>query len=134
VDAARRTAGAASNAFEASLQRVLLERGLALKSRAALEAMLTVDAALRRLAGRLSALYLTPAALGGDARAWRAMRDWLVLATDRLAQGMTDIPPRPADAAGTAGTPGEESFRDGPLSRLARPIELAAGAIARGEA
>ena len=127
VEAARRAAGSASNAFEASLQRVLLERRL--RSDAVLEAMLTVDAALRRLAGRLSALHLAQGAasgvVGGDPQAWRALRDWIVTVTERLSEGRVDIPPRPA-APGGGG--------DNPLTRLARPIELAAGAVARGEA
>ena len=119
-EVARREAGAASNAFEASLQRLLLERRL--RSDAALDALLTVDAALRRLAGRLSALHLSHNEAARDEADWRAMRDWILVVTERLGQDRVDIPPRPALAAGS---------RDGPLTRLARPLELAAGALAR---
>ena len=127
VDGARRAAGAASNAFEATLQRVLLERGLARRSVVALEALLTVDAALRRLAGRLSALALDRGD-GTASVAWRAMRGWIIEATDRLEAGRAELPPRPAgiEQAGI-----EQGGVDGPFARLARPLELAAGALAR---
>ncbi len=119
---ARREAGAASNAFESSLQRVLLERRL--RSDAALETMLTVDAALRRLAGRLSALHHA-AAPNTDPAGWRALRAWILAVTARLAEGGSDIPPRPPEVLGDG---------DGVMNRLVRPLELAAGAMARGEA
>jgi uncharacterized membrane protein YccC len=124
VEAARRHAGAASNAFEASLQRVLLERRL--RSETGLESMLTVDAALRRLAGRLSALHLGRDAAVGEPGTWRALRDWILLVTERLAEGRSDIPARPVAP--------EAGARDLPFARLARPLELAAGALARREA
>ena len=123
ADATRRAAGAASNAFEASLQRVLLERGL--RSDAGLEMMLTVDAALRRLAGRLTALTLARDDTG-DRAAWRAMREWVLRVTESLAEGDADIPPRPVAPETGAG--------DQPFARLARPLELAAGAMRRARA
>ena len=59
VEQARRAAGVASNNVEASLQRVLLEPARGETDR--LEAALTIDAALRRMAGRVSALQVDAA-------------------------------------------------------------------------
>ncbi len=78
AERARRAAGVASNALEASLQRALLEprRGSAAER---LEAALTVDAALRRVAGRLSALHLSGRPAGArDSVAWREWADFFV--------------------------------------------------------
>jgi uncharacterized membrane protein YccC len=58
VDAARRAAGVASNSLEASISRALTEPGATGRDR--LEAALVIDAALRRCAGRLSAMQLDP--------------------------------------------------------------------------
>jgi uncharacterized membrane protein YccC len=58
VDRARRAAGMASNSLEASISRALTEPGTTGRDR--LEAALVIDAALRRVAGRLSAMQLDP--------------------------------------------------------------------------
>jgi uncharacterized membrane protein YccC len=119
ADAARRAAGIASNNLEASLQRALVEPG---SPKDRLAAALTVDAALRRLAGRVSALLLEPAA-PGDAAAWRAWGEWLEAAARRLAAGHAELPRRPALPQGD---PLAES-----LTRMARQMEVAASAMQR---
>jgi uncharacterized membrane protein YccC len=121
VEQARRAAGMASNNAEASLQRALLEpaRG----DTAGLEAALTIDAALRRMAGRVSALQVDAALHPHDRTAWQAWRDWIGTASSLLAEGRADLPPRPAVPAGDLD--GES------LARIARQLELAAGALGR---
>jgi len=118
LDVARRAAGMASNNLEASLSRALQEPRRA--ARAGLETAMTVDAALRRLAGRLSALQHDPALAGNPGpEALRAWRKWLAAAF----------------AALTAGTPlpgGSPAIEDaGPLARIARQLELMDGALRR---
>jgi len=122
VEQARRAAGVASNNAEASLQRALLESA---RSGATdqLKAALTIDAALRRMAGRVSALQVDAAAHPHDRAAWQAWRAWIGTASERLATGRADLPPRPPVPVGDAD--GES------LARIARQLELAAGALAR---
>ena len=118
VEATRRGAGVATNSLEASISRALTEPGSAGRDR--LEAALVIDAALRRCAGRLSAIQLDPgmrAALPPDALA--AWRDWISGALHALAAGETALKPRPAAAGVDA------------LARVARQIELMAGAMTR---
>jgi len=107
-DTARRAAGMASNNFEASLSRALLEphRG----RDAVIERGAIVDAALRRMAGRLSLLALDRPAIPPVARPlWAEWAAW-------IAAGLAGTPaPRPPLPAG----PGGET-----LTRLARQIEL----------
>jgi len=119
VEAARRAAGVASNSLEASISRALTEPGAAGRDR--LEAALVIDAALRRCAGRLSAMQLDPARLraASPAAALAAWRDWIGGAMRALAAGETALPPRPDVAAAD------------PPVRIARQIELMAGAMAR---
>lgn len=120
VQRARREAGVASNNLEACLHRALLEQGRGDDPR--LGAALAVDASLRRLAGRLSALHLERSPRR-DAGAWRAWAAWIAAAADQLAAGETALPPRPPLP------------RDDPaaasLARIARQMEIAAGAVAR---
>jgi uncharacterized membrane protein YccC len=116
VDRARRGAGLASNSLEASISRALTEPGAAGRDR--LEAALVIDAALRRLAGRLTAVQLDPrlhAALPRDALA--AWHDWIGGAMRALAAEETTLPPRPAVAEADS------------LVRIARQIELMAGTL-----
>ncbi len=108
-DAARRAAGMASNNLEAALSRSLLEphRG----GDAAIERGAVADAALRRIAGRLSVLAVDRPAIPPDGREiWRDWQDWLVAS---LARGAAA--PRPPLPEG----PGAEA-----LTRLARQVEL----------
>jgi uncharacterized membrane protein YccC len=118
VEASRRNAGLASNTLEVSINRALIETGGGGRDR--LEAVLVVDAALRRVAGRLSAMQLDPgmpSVLGPEAlRTWR---NWIGGAMRALADGETVLPPRPATAEVDA------------LRRLARQVELMGGAMAR---
>lgn len=122
LDAARRAAGVASNNLEASLSRALQEPRRS--ARAGLQTAMVVDAALRRLAGRLSAIQHDPALSGaaggplGDG-ALRAWRTWLSGAFAALADGapLPGAPPAAADA--------------GPLARIARQVELMDGALRR---
>jgi uncharacterized membrane protein YccC len=118
VEAARRAAGLASNNVEASLQRALLEP----RGDAALEPALVIDAALRRMAGRLSALQLDPGA-GHDPKIWHDWRDWIDEAMGRLSSGRTDLVPRPK-------LPPGDRHADA-LARLARQIELIGNALGR---
>ena len=121
VDKARRAAGLASNNVEASISRVLLEPRAAGRDR--LEAAMAIDAALRRFAGRLSAMQLDPE-LGAayEPQTWRRWREWIVASMNALASGNGAIAPSPALAAG----PRAEA-----LARIARQIGLMAGAIGR---
>lgn len=125
VDLTRRAAGMASNNVEASLQRALLEPhghrpgG----SDARIEAALTVDAALRRMAGRLSALQLDAHTQTHDRAAWGAWRAWILGAMGELREGRSALPPRPA-------LPRNDPHADA-LARIARQVELSAGVIGR---
>lgn len=107
-DSGRRAAGLASNNLEASLSRALLEphRG----ADATIERGAIVDAALRRMAGRLSVLALERPVIQPAARPlWRDWQNWLMQSLSQHAA------PRPAMPAG----PGEDD-----LARLARQVEL----------
>ena len=66
VETARRDAGVASNSLEASINRALIEQRGGGRDR--LEAVLVIDAALRRCAGRLSAMQLDPGVRAGACR------------------------------------------------------------------
>jgi uncharacterized membrane protein YccC len=116
-EALRRQAGLASNNLEASLQRAMHEprRG----QRARLAAVLVADATLRRIAGRLAAIALHPAARGGAPGP--LTRAWVGEALAALGAGKPP-PPRPE----------EESGFD-MLDRLARQVELLAGTLAKLE-
>jgi uncharacterized membrane protein YccC len=119
VSAARRAAGIASNNLEATLQRALLEPG---GNQGQLAAALTIDAALRRMAGRITALHLAETARH-DTMTWRAWAGWIEAATTRLAERKPVLPPRPPLPEGD---PQSES-----LARIARQLEVAAGAVGR---
>ncbi len=109
-EAARRAAGLASNNLEASLSRALLEphRG----QDAAIERGAIVDAALRRMAGRLSVLALDRPAIPPATRPlWAAWAAWLTAGLGGASA------PRPKLPEG----PGAEA-----LTRLARQVELIA--------
>jgi uncharacterized membrane protein YccC len=123
AERARRAAGLASNALEASLQRALLEprRGSAA---ARLEAALTIDAALRRVAGRLTAVHVSggPPAMT-DRVAWGRWRDFFTAVVEAARGERLTLPPRPE-------LPRDAADADA-LSRLAAQFELIAGAAAR---
>ncbi|MBV9654061.1 MAG: FUSC family protein [Acetobacteraceae bacterium] len=125
VEAARRAAGVASNNVEASLSRALHEPGHANRFR--LEAALVIDAALRRMGGRLIALQLDeglqPMLTPAD---WRRWRDWLATSLRALAGNPPDLllTPHPVLA-------GSDAARTETLGRLARQVELIAGALKR---
>jgi uncharacterized membrane protein YccC len=115
---ARRAAGVASNALEALITRALLQPGR--QQRDQLEAAMVIDAALRRCAGRLAALNYDPAAVAGvPPAAMRAWRDWIAGSLRLLASGSRELPPRPPPSGSDA------------LNRMARQIELMAGAMGR---
>jgi uncharacterized membrane protein YccC len=119
AERARRAAGIASNNLEASLHRALLEtRG----RHDGLSAALTIDAALRRIAGRLSALRLDPGPRR-DPEAWRLWRNWVGAVAPRLAAGETALPPRPK-------LPEGDGLAEA-LTRIARQMEVIAGAVGR---
>ncbi len=121
VAAARRQAGVASNNLEASLQRAMLEPRHAAHRR--IEAALTVDAALRRLVGRLSMLPRAAGPPAHDPGAGHAGRAWVETGTARGASGCRELPPRPALPEGD---PNADS-----LLRIAMQMELAASAAGR---
>ena len=106
--AARRAAGLASNNLEAALSRALLEPHK--RRDPVIERGAIVDAALRRMAGRLSVLALDRPAISPEANSlWQAWADWLVLSlSDKISL-------RPALPEG----PGTDT-----LTRLARQVEL----------
>jgi uncharacterized membrane protein YccC len=119
VEAARRSAGMASNNLEATLQRALLEPG---GPSGRVEAALTIDAALRRMAGRLTAMDLDPRS-GHDPTPWHAWATWIETATNRLADGAMVLPARPKLPNGD---PQSEA-----LARIARQLETSASAMRR---
>lgn len=112
VENARRAAGLASNNLEATLARALAEphgRHEHMLMKAA-----TGDAAMRRLAGRLSLLAVErPSIPTQDKNLWKAWEDWLQVS---LKQGK--LMPRPDLPTGV----GAED-----LVRLARQVELMTG-------
>lgn len=119
LERARREAGIATNTFEATINRALLE--LRSDESGQLEAALVIDAALRRCAGRLSVLQfeaagaretVPDAALAG----WGA---WIVAGLQHVASGDPDLPARP-DLPGTDA-----------IMRLARQVGLMAGVVER---
>ena len=121
LDQARRAAGLATNNVEASVSRALLEPGSGAHGQ--LEAAMVIDAALRRFAGRLSAMQVDPA-LGGTFKPefWRDWRDWIGASMQALASGSGVLPPRPSEQD------------DAALGRIARQIELMAGTVQRAVA
>jgi uncharacterized membrane protein YccC len=116
-EAQRRQAGLASNNLEASLQRAMHEprRG----QRRRLAAVLVADATLRRIAGRLAAIALSPA--GGGGAPGPLTRAWVCDTLSALAAGKPP-PPRPDEASGFD-----------MLDRLARQVDLLAGTLAKME-
>ena len=81
---------------------------------------MVVDAALRRCAGRLARLHYDPAiASGTPPPILRVWRDWIATSMRLLADGTTDLPPRPSETDNDT------------LARLARQIELMSGAMER---
>jgi uncharacterized membrane protein YccC len=118
VDLARRGAGVACNNLEATLQRALLEPG----DVGRLDAAMTIDAALRRMAGRLTAMQLDSHG-DHDLTRWRAWAEWIEDAARRIAEGGAVLPPRPKLPPGD---PQAES-----LVRIARQLETSASAMRR---
>jgi uncharacterized membrane protein YccC len=121
AERARRAAGLSTNNIEASVSRAMLEP--IHTERDKLEAAMVIDAALRRLAGRLSAMQLEPGlrdALGAETlRGWR---DWIGASMRSLAAGQGRIAARPPLAPG----PRAEA-----MLRIARQIELMAAVVDR---
>jgi uncharacterized membrane protein YccC len=118
LDQARRAAGVSVNALEALITRALLEPGK--QNRDPLEAATVIDAALRRCAGRLAAVQCDPGlAVRVPQATLLVWRDWVGESMRRLAAGRTALAPRPIDADEDA------------LGRIARQIELMAGAMER---
>jgi uncharacterized membrane protein YccC len=121
VERARRAAGLSTNNIEASVSRAMLEPGNAAQER--LEAAMVIDAALRRFAGRLSAMQLDPGlreAFGAET--WRRWRDWIGTSMRALSAGQGRLAARPPLAADPRG----EALR-----RIARQIELMAAVVDR---
>ena len=102
----RRQAGLASNNLEASLQRAMHEPRSGQRNR--LQATLVADGALRRIAGRLTALSITPPPPTPE-----TARRWITEALAATAAG-APLPPRPASTGTEA------------LDRLMRQVELLA--------
>ncbi len=110
-DAARRAAGMASNNLEAALARALAEPHK--DGDQAIERGAVVDAALRRMAGRLSLLALDRPVIPPESRPiWRDWQAWLTQSLDTKPMTRPPLPTGPgADA----------------LTRLARQVELISG-------
>jgi uncharacterized membrane protein YccC len=121
VEQARRAAGMTSNNAEASLQRALMEPGSA--GRDLLEAALTIDAALRRTAGRLAALHQGLGRARHDPAFWRPWARWIEAAARQVAAGDPALPPRPP-------LPPDDPDAEA-LARIARQWELVAGVLDR---
>jgi uncharacterized membrane protein YccC len=135
-DACRRQAGIASNALESALSRSILEPRLISGSH--LNAALTIDAALRRIMGRLTVIRVCstadaadagPAMIGADElrqwRIWFAACAELVLKEAPAQREPIALPPRPPLSG-----PSDDPIADS-LTRIARQIELIAGAMPR---
>jgi uncharacterized membrane protein YccC len=125
AEEARRRAGIASNNLEAALARALHEPKRSEDARH-LDIALVVDAALRRLAGRLAAIELSAGAEATpDPALISAWREWVSGTLEALAQdpksALAPPPPRPA---------GEDPLSPA-LGRLERQIQLIAGAMRR---
>jgi uncharacterized membrane protein YccC len=110
-ETARQQAGLSSNNLEASISRALLEPHR--RRDPALGSAIVTDAALRRIAGRLSVLALDRPMIEEAARPlWAAWRDWLeTLLRGEMAPPRPALPPAAPDVANA-------------LSRLARQAEL----------
>lgn len=118
TEAARRAAGVATNNLEASLGRALQEPRR--NQRARIEAAMVVDATLRRIAGRLSALRHDLAAREAlDAAGWRSWREWISSSLRAFAGEAAARRERP-DGHGPEG-----------LARIARQVELLDGVLRR---
>jgi uncharacterized membrane protein YccC len=114
-DAARRAAGLASNNLEASLARALAEPHK--DADALIERGAIVDAALRRLAGRLTVLALDRPAIPPAARpVWEDWQNWLI--SGLLGRPAGKPQPRPQLPEGS----GADA-----LTRLARQVDLILG-------
>jgi uncharacterized membrane protein YccC len=115
LEAVRRAAGLASNNLETALNRALQEPRH--EARRESETALVVDAALRRLAGRLLALQHDPAQAGSNPVTLKAWRAWMADAFAALRTGSplpdVNLPDQDHPA----------------LSRMARQITLIAGAL-----
>ena len=106
--APRRAAGLASNNLEAALSRALLEPHQ--RQDSVIERGAVVDAALRRMAGRLSVLSLDrPVITDADRPLWAAWQNWL---EDCLSDNRRPRPELPSGPAAET------------LTRLARQAEL----------
>ncbi len=124
VEAWRRGAGLASNNLEASLQRALNEPTGRRQKR--LEVAALVDAALRRIAGRLAAMQQDASLADTLPRGvWAEWRGWFGQAMGDVAEGRLP-PPRPALPRGAETERGGEA-----LARIARQVELMPEALAR---
>jgi uncharacterized membrane protein YccC len=140
-DAARRQAGLASNTLESALSRGMLEPRLVPGRH--LNAALTIDAALRRVSGRLTVMRVTLAAAAAEAgvksgqnisadtlRPWRM---WIGQCADRILHQPSgshlpvDLPSRPPLYG-----PADHPMADA-LTRIGRQIELIAGAVPKLE-
>ena len=115
LEAVRRAAGLASNNLETAVNRALQEPRRTAHTEAG--QALVVDAALRRLAGRLLALQHDPAQAGTDRIQLDAWRDWISAALRALADTGTLPAGPPPDTSNPA------------LGRMARQVELIAGAL-----
>ena len=116
ADRAVREAGMATNNLEASLARALQEPRRSVRAR--LDCVLTADATLRRMAGRLSAMRHETGGARADPQALAPWRDWIAGALRGLASG---APPAPPPGA----APNET------VARIARQVELLAEALGR---
>lgn len=136
-DAARRQAGLASNTLESALSRGMLEPRLVPGRH--LNAALTIDAALRRISGRLAVMRVTLADADADApqtvsvETFRLWRDWIAQCAAQVLNQPPGshlpvaLPPRPPLYA-----PADDPMADG-LTRIGRQIELIAGAVPKLE-
>jgi uncharacterized membrane protein YccC len=116
VARARRAAGLTSNALETAISQALIERRENLV--VILDAALVIDAALRRLAGRISAATLDRDLVSVlPPEAERAWRTWISQSLGTLAARKSALQPRP------------EGPTTDTLLRIARQIELMAGAM-----
>ena len=128
VDPGRRQAGLSSNNLEASLQRALLESG---RPPPVVRAAMTADAALRRLAGTLTALALDPAVRTAiEPAVASAFARWTAASLEGMAAAVA-AGGHPAPIEPAPDLPGAGVGWVDALARIGRQVDLLQGIVGR---
>lgn len=124
---AGRSAGLASNALEAAISQALTEP--ARHDADQLAAVLAVDAALRRLAGRVAVAHLDRTILEISAPELHAWQTWIQSAMQAATTSFAAESGKPAPAAALPARP--RAATGSAMARIARQVDLISGAAAR---